>query len=356
MLTHADIQAAFEQAFPDAVHLVARYADEALDLPGGRAHLFLPDFHLLNHEDAKAYPNSGFKQGDDLLRFLKGLATLKDENPAMLRVWHLGDIFDIWRARGGLGPAAEVNKIAADYAEIVDRLRMGPPFGVRARIMAGNHDYPLHQLSEWQAARFRIIENDDRDAGDVLVLHGDVFSWVEGLPDEIQARAVRFARWVSSGNKDLFDDEDTVATLNRDLPTGDRAIGEPKADLFDPSADANGVDTDDPINVIDGERGHPKAKRKKFFKGAKALAEAFRERGHHIRLMVIGHTHMGRIIRGTLAETDTDASEPFVLMDCGSWYGTCRLAPDGPFIHSAQVGVLAGNEVRLYQLGHREAV
>lgn len=354
MLTHADIQAAFEQAFPGAVHLVARYSDAALDLPGGRAHIFLPDFHLLNHEDAKAYPKSGFKQGDDLLTLLKRLAKLKNANPALLHVWHLGDIFDIWRARGGLGPAAEVNKIAADYAEIVDRLRMGPPFGVRARIMAGNHDYPLHNLAEWRAARFRLIENDDPEAGDVLVLHGDVFSWVEGLPDEIQARAVRFARWVSSGNKDLFNDEESIAALNRELPVGDRAIGEPKSDLFNGSEDEDGTDDDAPINVIEGDRGHPKAKNKKFFKGAKALADAFRERGHHIRLMVIGHTHMGRIIHGALDESGSE-EHPFVLMDCGSWYGTCRLAPDGAFIHSAQVGVLVENEVRLYQFGHHEA-
>lgn len=344
MLIHKDILKSLQTAFPDEVHIVARYATPHLELPGGRAHLFLPDFHLLNDEDALAYPNNGFVQDEDLLQLLKRLARLKKNNPAMLLVWHLGDLFDIWRARGGLGPAAEVDKIRADHGTIIDRLRLGPPTGVRALFMAGNHDFELFNLTEWQAARWRIIENEDRDAGDVLVLHGDIFSWIERLPDEIAARAVRFARWTSSGEHDLFNDQETVASLNRELPLGDRPLGENKASLTSQPLDAADLD----INVINGETGHPNAKNKKFYKGAKALATAMRERGHNIRVVVIGHTHFARIVKGEIE------GKPFVLMDCGSWIGSCRLAPEQPFQRCAQVGVLAQNELRLYQLGRRE--
>ena len=340
MLDHQTVLDALKAAFPGqhGVSVVARHADAALKLPKRRVHVFLPDCHMLTAEDAAAYPNTGFFQGADLLKLLKTLTRLKADHPGELTVWHLGDLFDLWRARGGRGPAAEADHIAAAYSEIVDLLRYGAPNGVGASLIAGNHDYALHELAEWKAARYRIVQNEDPEGGDLLVLHGDIFDWIEKLPDGIQARVVRFAKWHASGKKDLFNEEEAVAEVNRGLRAGDKPIGKAQVTL---SANGSGY-------VIDGEGGKADAPNKKFYQGAKKLAAALTKRGHRIRLVVIGHTHWARVVQGRLSR-----NEPFVLMDCGAWTGYCRLGSAQPWLHSGQIGVLAGDEARLYQVGWR---
>ena len=71
----------------------------------------------------------------------------------------------------------------------------------------------------------------------------------------------------------------------------------------------------EPINVIDGDKGEPDADNKKNFAGARELAEAIGDRGHNIRLMITGHTHWARLVKGAFGNT------PYVLVDCGAWIG-----------------------------------
>lgn len=353
MLTHDDIARSLKKKFDreyraaHGVCLIARYFNPGLGLPSGRAQVFLPDFHLLNREDAAAYPNWGFKQDRDLLRMLRALRDLKKDAAGQLQVWHLGDLFDIWRARGGLGSAAEVDRTAADYYEAMELLRYGPPWGARAELMAGNHDYALFKLSEWKASRYRLIENERLDDGDVMVLHGDLFNWIEKLPEGIRAAAVRFATWHASGQKALYNDQATVLQANAGLPGGDRALGEGRASLIHTNQESGSGDIE-ATNVIAGDRGRKNLRNKKFFNSGKELAKALRGRGHNVRVIVVAHTHWARLVSGA-----DDTGAPFVLMDCGSWIGRCKLGPDEPWIHSGQIGVMIGNDLRLYQLGRR---
>jgi UDP-2,3-diacylglucosamine pyrophosphatase LpxH len=341
MLDHQQVLDGLKEAFPgeQGISLVAQHADPGLKLPKRRLHVFIPDCHMLAAQDQAAYPNTGFFQGAELLKLVNVLAKLKADNPGQLTVWCLGDLFDIWRARGGRGPAAEVDLIAAAYNQIVDLLRYGPPNGVAASIIAGNHDYGLYQMAEWHAARYRILQNEDPEGGDILVLHGDVFDWIEELPEEIKARAVRFATWHASGRKDLFNEEEMIAEVNRAIQPGDKPIGKAKVTL---PARPSG-------NVINGEAGQEDAPNKHFYQGAKELAKALKKRGYNIRMIVIGHTHWARLLKGQLTK-----DEPFVLMDCGAWTGYCRLGTDQPWLHNGQIGVLAGDEARLYQVGRRK--
>ncbi len=349
MLNHQKVLETLKSAFPydRGVSLVARYADSQLQLPGGRAHIFIGDCHMLNKQDAEAYPSYRFLQDRDLRTLLIGLTTLKKDSPGQLKIWHLGDLFDIWRARGGLGPATEVGRITEAHSEICDLLTYGAPNGVGAQILAGNHDYELYKLPEWQAARYRIIENENPDGGDVLVLHGDIFEWIERLPDKVQERAVQFATGHAAGKIDLFNEEAAVAEINRGLKTGDAPIGKFQTNLS--SEISNTTDFQSAaINVINAAAGEESAPNKLFFTAAFELSKAMRERGHDIRLMVIGHTHWARIVRGKTFE-----GKPFVLMDCGAWIGYCRFGQNEPWIHNGQIGVIADNEVRLYQIGWR---
>lgn len=345
MLTHQDILDKLRVTFPEenGVALVARYADNDLQLPERRAHIFIGDCHMLNDDDTLAYPKYQFLQEQDLNRLLSGLIKLKKDSPGHLRVWHLGDLFDVWRARGGLGDEAEMAKIASDRHEIVDKLR-GP---LRARIIAGNHDYPLFTSPHWRADRYRILDNDDPDGGDIFVLHGDVFSGIERLHDNIQEIAVRFATWHEAGTKNLFQDGDVLSAANRDLDR-DTPFGTEPRILASASADDLVFSQAEHYNVIDGDAEDPDAGNTKPFPLAKVLGEKMRERGHNVRLMVTGHTHWARLIKGTVA------GSPFVLMDCGAWIGYVKRSQDEEAIHSGQIGVLVGNEMCLYQIGYRK--
>lgn len=356
MLSHDQILDRLRHAFTPkygadlAVSEVARYANPGLGLPKRRAQVFLPDFHLLSRHDAPSYPKWGFVQDEDVKTCLGALAKLKIDHPGELRVWHLGDLFDIWRARGGRGDATEVDGIAADHAELLEQLVFAPPHGSKAELIAGNHDYATFKLSEWKAARFRILENNDPDGGDVLVLHGDLFSWLETtLPDDLQAAVVRFATWHASGQTDLYNDADTVAIANRQLKPGDRVIGADNPQLAAPAGDTR--QEVESSNVIDADKGSANAKNKRFYGEAKALVQALRGRGYNIRVVVFGHTHWARILAGA-----QDGGEPLVVLDAGAWIGRCRLEPgqDEP-VHNAQLGVIAEDAVRIYQLGWREA-
>lgn len=353
MLTHAEILAALELMFPaDPAHpdrfgvgLVAQYADPGLALPGGRAHIFIPDCHLLSAADVAVYPNNHFRLTEALKTLLKGLTALKNAHRGDLLVWHLGDLIDLWRTRGGRGDQAETDAIAAEFAEHMEMLQSSPPNGVRARILAGNHDYMTHELPSWATLRVGLIENQAA-GGDVLVVHGDLFDWIEvALPDQLQACIVRAAKMVGAGQNELLqENRDVVAKVNQALAQGDQPIGPERCGLGQqrPQLDLGPAPR---VNVADAPpAGIPGPA--KFFSGAAKLAVELKKQGHDVRTVVVGHTHFARIVRGQRSD-----GVPLVLMDCGAWMGQCRLAPADPWIWSAQLGVIVGNELRIYQLG-----
>jgi UDP-2,3-diacylglucosamine pyrophosphatase LpxH len=356
MLTHADVLTALQASFPaDAAHpkrfgvgLVAQYADPGLALPRGRVHIFIPDCHLLSQPDLVVYPKNHFQLDAELLTLLECLKQLKQDNRGDLLVWHMGDLFDIWRTRGGRGDQAEVDAIAAAYKQHMRLLTSSPPNGLRARILAGNHDYMTHELPSWAALRVGIIENQDAALGDILVVHGDLFDWLElSLPDELQACIVRAAKQVSAGRTELLaEDRDMVGRVNRGIKQGDVPIG-PETRALARARPALGVGPNVSVNVVDAAAA---ARPPKFFDNAAKLAVQLKKHGHDIRAVVIGHTHHARIVQGKRSD-----GKSLALMDCGAWMGQCRLASSDPWIWSAQLGVIADAELRIYQLGWKEA-
>jgi UDP-2,3-diacylglucosamine pyrophosphatase LpxH len=347
MLTHDDVQSCFESVFPagqpnGGVFMVSRFQCDDLKLPHDRAHVFIPDCHILRDADAQCYPKNHFKLKSELEAFIRGLAKLKSANRGALTVWCLGDFFDFWRARGNLGDQGELDAITAEYGSLMTLVCTSA--GVRAEMIAGNHDYPLHLLRGWSARRFALLENQQGE-GDILILHGDAFSATEKIPAEIKKLAVKLATWVSSGKQELDkDDQKRLAAENRNLADGDKPIGADKVNL-----DAAGRDDGNgAVNVVDPEGGNKGAT--KYYQEARELAFALKKHGHDIRAVVMGHSHSARIVAGSRRD-----KVPFALLDCGAWFGKCRLSASDPWIMSAQVGVIVASEMRIYQLGSRRA-
>jgi len=347
MLTHDEIQTFLEDTFPPAppdrgTRLVARWEDSATALPPARARLFIPDLHLLRTVDETYYPNTGFRLETELLRFLRALAAFKQTHPGELEVLQLGDVFDLWRARKG-SPKQKADSIAADHAELVARLRFGPPYGVRADLVAGNHDYDLHRLVEWDAPRFWFLNGAASGQTDVLAIHGDQFDFIEVFaPDAIQAAIVRLARFASAGKHELDHEQMIdVLALNDTIPRTDSPIGTAMAEL-EASSMAPPPTGSTAVNVVQWSPTAGGAGR--YFEPAQRLCRKLVERGRDIRLVVCGHSHDARIVVG-----DRGDGVQLGLMDCGAWFGRCRFH-DSAWRPSAQIGVLVGNDARIYQL------
>ena len=344
MITHDDVLAHFQHELPP-ISLVSAYEDPALGLPDGGADVFIPDWHVLGPADAAQYPHSGFKQAEALEAFLFSLHRLKTAQHAdgnKVRVWHMGDMVDEWRSLQPGDAGARIDGICGAFPNVFDLLTSSFPRGLGAEILAGNHDFQLFSLPQWRKARFRIV--GDAAHGQMMVLHGDVFDWIEALPDDIQAAVVRLAKSYVSPTHDLSvqTQAEAVDKVNARLSRSDVPIAPPHPGLGVPAGDQpTGLAA---RNVIDGDRV-----KTKFWDPAKKLVKVLNEEGFSIRLMVIGHTHYARIARGA------QAGGPFVLMDCGAWVDKCILPGETSPVLCAQFGVRIGNALRIYQVGHAAA-
>ena len=94
-------------------------------------------------------------------------------------VYQIGDLFDLWRQVDGLDPNANAaSAIQNDHASLLVALR-DPD--LNAQFLLGNHDYDLFRFPNFDAWQRSYVL-----APSVMLLHGDVFDWVEQLPDELQ--------------------------------------------------------------------------------------------------------------------------------------------------------------------------
>ena len=359
MITHDELLASLRPLFPDApgapgIKLINRYRDGGLGLASRWTLVFLPDMHLLNDADANSYPKYHFErnpQGVNLETTLRALATLRAQRPGELLVYQLGDLFDVWRSRTGATEKLKVDAIAGAYSSVVDLLRSSPPAGVKARLIAGNHDYVIHHLPDWQAVRFELISASVPGGGDVLVVHGDVFDWAEqAAPDDFQAWAVRLASDHDGGTHQFdLSDEIAATVANKKLSTADEALGFGLTQYQDHGllgtiADIAAIGAD----LVSVNIGVDASTR--FFRQAATAARALKEHGHDVRVVVIGHTHSARMIYGNRGD-----GQRMVLMDCGAWFGKCKFGANGPELWAQQIGVLTDNDLRIYQLGHAPA-
>jgi len=347
MLTLNDVADHFTRELGNVVQ-VARYADPRLDLPDNGVDVFIPDCHILRPEDLALYPNCGFRQAEAFTAFLGSLHRLqtRDEQAGgRVRVWQVGDLFDEWRSQehGSAGQRIAGIRNAHGLKEMFDLLLSPRPGGLGAEVLAGNHDFQLFALDDWRKARFRIVG----DQGQMMVLHGDLFDWVERLPDQLQALIVQLARSFKPGEHQLFADtqQQAVDAVNAHVPRGDVPIRPgvtPLQVAAEKQAKNAAEDGFEATNVIDGDRMDTV-----FFKSAKELAAKVNgETQGRIRLMVMGHTHIARIARGVQAD-----GSPFVLVDCGAWVDNCVLPGEHAAIRSAQCAVRRGNEIRILQIG-----
>ncbi len=376
MLIHDQILAALEQEFPrgapgqspDGVFLVARLQDPGLAMAESTPYVFIPDIHLVPTADAERFPwvTARQVQVDGLTRLARLLGRLRRAD-GRLRVWQLGDCIDLWRTGAAGGSVADdLAATVADRQGLIDALCNEAGM----LLLAGNHDQELLKF-RWAGgpqASNTIVLNRGSSAADTLLAHGHQFDSIESLPREFKEFFARGAtERVPPTPRSMLEAANPhwrprppdappptrPADRNRFLHFGLRRQ-QPLPLIQSQVNVVTYAPVDDPARrFVDSFGGGRKptvdGPRQTFFTDASWWAnQVSRDDGRDVRLVVIGHTHHARIVRGTRPDGTL-----FVLMDCGAWVDTSFLSDelDAPMAN-AQIGVKVGNDLRIYQLGY----
>lgn len=333
-----------------SVSLVACLRDDRLNLPGpSDLRVFIPDLHLITaarRADAHFLYGTNWLKDPDLLgntvRALRGFK-LSAQPGESVTVYQIGDLLDLWREADGPNPNADVaSAIEDDHAALMQAFYDD---ALNVQFLLGNHDYDLYRFTDY-AAWGRSYQLSPS----VLLLHGDIFDWVEHLPEAINHFFVYlFSAKVKPANNDL----ERMRPYNEQMRGGNQfrnfiqnqaaaPVGTPgHADEVALAAGAAGDRYRFNIQV----KGDAAPGMLTFLDAAQSkCAAANAQFGTAYKVAVIGHTHHARI---ALSEAGDDV---FALIDCGAWIENC-ISEDSPNPQpNAQIAALGGNEARIYQL------
>jgi UDP-2,3-diacylglucosamine pyrophosphatase LpxH len=327
------------------VRLVAALKDDRLGFPATNdLRIFIPDLHLISEKRRKQGKFRYATNHTDLLasvvRAIRALKVSLDPSIETLVLYQVGDFLDLWReAASGDDRLQVASRIKDDHEELVEAL-LDPE--LKARFLLGNHDFDLYRWPSYRAWERRYYLPDTTvTSPSVIVLHGDVFDWIEKLPDAIQRVFVYlFAPHLSPNDYALGDMRALV----------ERSHGKRLYTTYIQARSSSDVGTLTAPNVvpprwnlqIDGSA--PASNMMFLGSAADACAKANKDYALDLRVVVIGHTHHARI---AIRE---DGEHLFTLIDCGAWIEGC-VTSTGESMLNAQLAALSGNEARIYQLG-----
>ena len=339
------------------VSLVARIFDPDIGLPdNGTMQIFIPDLHMISKEAQGRFRGYGFSshasREPTMVRLLERLGSLgrqlSDVN--LLRVYQLGDFLDLWREHPvGNDPSA----IVRDNAPVWDLLYNGLVSGVSVNYLRGNHDFDIPDRGEygdWQRAYFS-------SSGPMAIMHGDVFDWLEVLAPDWLQQAIVYLSGVQAGERNYSQAE--LQKVNGTCHERNEASGRYQwAEVYrlgdqplNLPAGPTDPTTTNVIKVQDPSQGsqdrNDLSGHELMGRAHQLLAQLAAARQRQTRLLIIGHTHHARIVQYKTADQN------LVLMDCGAWVEECWVGPKENRAGkepSQQIGVVAGNDCRIYQL------
>src|SRR5262249_17592007 len=171
------------------VRLVAALRDDRLGFPNDKdLRIFIPDIHLISEKRRREGNFVYASNYTDLLTAVAlKLTDLRAQAAAneTIVVYQLGDFLDLWREASGADDQLDVAaRIKDDHEDLVVALL---DENLNAKFLLGNHDFDLYRWPDYTAWERRYYLPDTPQAPpSVILLHGDIFDWVEALPDKIQ--------------------------------------------------------------------------------------------------------------------------------------------------------------------------
>lgn len=350
------------------IRLLGRVYDQVIENRSDReVFLLIPDLHLISAGRQERFGRYGFNHslpagqtGESglLLELLKKMVLLKTSfesgNNKLITI-QLGDFFDMWREFPGIARPEEIQDVHNELRDILYRGRYRGKPCLKATMILGNHDtkngVPLQEIP-FELKTFNRT-GDGRPF--LFVTHGDAFDIIETmLPDPVEEFAVYFAGDLTPINKYPVGKWGKYAgDINKPLGSLNQAITEPEHILNN----VTGALKVSPGQALPShlcyevtstdETGHG------LFRKIYDSIDKATERdlpGQHIRITAIGHTHKACMILCR----PVNGGRPLVLMDIGAWIEKCSypLAENGETVTepSAQLGVIHGNDARIYQI------
>jgi UDP-2,3-diacylglucosamine pyrophosphatase LpxH len=263
-----------------------------------------------------------------LTRVLRRVRSLKAAGGRTIALYQVGDFLDLWREEPTSSARSDAaSRIVADHPELMGALFDG---ALKARFLLGNHDVDLAWWSNflaWERRYFLPPRGSLKASG--MALHGDVFDWVEFLPDAFNRFFVYFFSPLSGAADHDLKEVKTIIERSNSHRDFSRQIA--------------GTATLGTLRDVTATSSHNLSQHA-FLDPARAAAKKANQlAGLDLRFMVIGHTHQARIA----VHDDSDGF--FALVDCGAWLENGRDS-SGRLFPNQQITVLSENEFRIYQL------
>jgi hypothetical protein len=171
------------------VRLVASLRDERLGFANAKdMRIFIPDLHLISE---RRRVQGAFRYATNHTELLTSVVLALNQmrsgaaDDEVVELYQLGDFLDLWREADGADNQVDVaSPIKDDHEDLVTALMDRK---LRARFLLGNHDFDLYRWPDYTAWERRYYLPDTAGAApSVVLLHGDIFDWVESLPDAVQ--------------------------------------------------------------------------------------------------------------------------------------------------------------------------
>jgi UDP-2,3-diacylglucosamine pyrophosphatase LpxH len=333
------------------VHLVASLRDERIGFPASNdLRVFIPDIHLISEKRQK---QGSFVFQANLTELLTEVASTLSSlrqgasEDEVIAVYQLGDFLDLWREAPELDDKLDVaSRIKDDHEDLVEALL---DRNLKARFLLGNHDLDLYRWPAYGAWERRYFLPDGSvGAPRVIVLHGDIFDWMERfLPEKLKSIFVYlFAPHLSPNDYALGEMRQLVKQAHgrRNYRTFLQCpTPVPLGDLK-----ALGADTVPPRWNVQVEGSAPEGNVLFLKESADACAQANADYDLALNTSVIGHTHHARI-----AVRERPDGTLQTLVDCGAWIENCLSTGGAGPMPNAQIAALSANEFRIYQLEER---
>ncbi len=345
------------------IRLLGRVNDPCISNSSDReVFFFIPDLHLLSPARQPRFGKYGLNYSESglIAKLLQRMAILRNswelrDNRKLVTI-QLGDFFDMWREFPGRAQPAGIPDDA--HGELRDILYRGIDRGkpcLKATMVLGNHDtrngVPLPEIP----FKLKTFNRAQDERPFLFTTHGDAFDILETtVPEPIKEFGVYFIGSSTPSNKYWVGDWGKYAgKINKPLKDLELAINEPEH-LLESEAGAPKVTPGQELPpILCQVITSPDEAQHKFFRKIYQSIDLAAENnlpGQYVRIVAIGHTHKASMV---LYKPEDDG-RPLLLMDVGAWIENCvyPLAEDNRVVTepSAQLGVIQGNDARIYQI------
>ncbi len=317
----------------ETIKLVARIYDERIGNNDKTSiYVCFADTHLISRDKIGVKYRYGFNHEKTFVDIIKAISRLqRDKKDYQFMVIQLGDFVDLWKEN-----TADPRDVLSQYQGVRDYLYgLGKARSAGCHFVLGNHDGGIAQIPSFRPRWSHRLFISPGGQPRFYLTHGDVFDWIEKLPEGLRQWAVYyFSPKSTKPNQGLAEIVEIQRTQSIETDMSRLSqLGSQRSMRLD--------NLEPRFNVAGNH---------KFLEsGAERVQALNKEHSCAVSTIVIGHTHNAQL---ALLE---DKRRFFVLMDCGAWCSNYAVGAQ-EIKANGQIGVICGNDLRIYQIDSRVSI